>query len=499
MNSTYIRGSGVLLHPTSLPTPVIGDLSAGRAFVDWLVAAGQRYWQILPLVPVAGGGSPYNGLSALAGNPMLVSPSFLVDKGLLEEGDCALPAERIGRPAGTAHVDFEQAFAWKEDLFTRAHVRFVEGSTTRFGAAYTEYRESVGPWLFDYAFFRALRAHHAAAPWTQWEPAIRDRRPEAMERWSRRLRREIDFYAFQQFLFELEWGELRRYANERGVAIIGDLPIFVAHDSADVWANPDIFMLDERGIPEVVSGVPPDYFSATGQRWGNPLYRWDLLRSRSYDWWVQRFRRTFEMVDIVRVDHFRGFESYWEIPVEEETAVRGEWRKGPGEDFFREIEKQVDYARIIVEDLGIITPAVHALREKIGAPGMRVLQFAFDGDATNPHLPENYPAHSVAYTGTHDNDSLLGWWESLPDEERRRVVDWIGTDAPSNQDFIAAVMRSAADIVIIPLQDLLGLGSKSRMNVPGVASGNWTWQTSELPGSDVARRFHQAARSTGRA
>ncbi len=486
------------MHPTSLPAPVIGDLSAARSFVEWLAEAGQRYWQILPLVPVAGGGSPYNGLSALAGNPMLISPSFLREQGLLQEGDWRFGEPAEGAPRSGSHIDFAEAFARKNDLLTRAHDRFAEGAAAQLDAPYTDYRESTADWLVDYALFRALRTHHNDAPWTAWDSAIRDRTPEAIDHWSRTLSREIDRHAFQQFLFELEWKEVRRHANERGIAIIGDLPIFVAHDSADVWANPDIFRLDEEGHPEFVAGVPPDYFSSTGQRWGNPLYRWDVLESRSYDWWVKRFARTFEMVDIVRVDHFRGFESYWEIPAEEETAVKGEWRPGPGEPFFSEIERQLDSGRIIVEDLGIITRAVEELRDAIGAPGMRVMQFAFDGDEKNPHLPGNYPAHSVAYTGTHDNDTTRGWWDALSSEERARVARAIGTDSPSTWDFIGQVMKSAADIVVFPLQDLEGFGSEARMNVPGVASDNWSWQASQLPDAEVQARLREMTRSAGR-
>jgi 4-alpha-glucanotransferase len=504
MKGVERRASGVLLHPTSLPGGLMGDLSGGYAFIDWLKEAGQQFWQILPLVPVTGGGSPYSGLSAFAGNPMLISPGFLVEQGLLTELEVKGPGgesspssqQHLGTDGG--HIDFSRAFAWKDALLVRAHERFTEGAAPLLDAAYTKYCETEGAWLYDYALFRALRAHYGNRAWTDWDADIRDRHPEALEHWRRLLARDIDRFAFEQMLFDREWQGLRHYAAERNVSILGDLPIFVAHDSADVWAHPDIFRLDEKGVPEVVAGVPPDYFSETGQRWGNPLYRWDLLRSRGYDWWVERFRRTFAQVDVVRVDHFRGFESYWEIPAEEETAVRGVWREGPGEDFFREVERQLPSFRIVVEDLGIITPAVNALRERIGAPGMRVLQFAFDGDPTNPHLPENYTEYAVAYTGTHDNDTLKGWWEALSPEDRRRVRDWVGTDTPTNWNFVESVMRSPARLVIIPLQDLEELGTRSRMNVPGVAQDNWTWQATHLPGGEAARRLYALTSETGR-
>jgi 4-alpha-glucanotransferase len=488
-------GSGVLLHPTCLPGPGVGDLGeAAHRFVDWLAAAGQAYWQILPLGPVDTGGSPYNGLSALAGNPLLISPSLLLADGLVEPGDLpagdALPADRVDYPGVTA---------WKTDLLRAAHRRFRSAPPPELRDAFERFRADNEAWLLDYTLFRALRDHCQGAAWTTWPLEVRRREPEALERFRGLLADEIERFAFQQFLFDRQWGALRAYGARKGIAIIGDLPIFVAHNSADVWAHPEIFDLDERGTPGTVAGVPPDYFSATGQRWGNPLYRWEVLRRRGYDWWVERFRRTLDLVDVVRLDHFRGFESYWAIPASEETAVSGRWRAGPGADFFRQVQRRLGSLPVIAEDLGLITDAVDALREELGFPGMRVLQFAFDGDPNNPHLPENHPVDSIAYTGTHDNDTLLGWWAATSREERRRVRRWLGVRRPDEWDFIAAVFRSAARLAIVPLQDVLGLGSEARMNTPGSSSRNWTWRLERLPAEGAAERLGRLTRETGRA
>ncbi|HUE96681.1 MAG TPA: 4-alpha-glucanotransferase [Longimicrobiaceae bacterium] len=488
------RGSGVLLHPTSLPGPGIGDLgAASRRFVDWLERAGQSYWQILPHVPVGAGGSPYNGLSALAGNPLLVSPATLLDAGLLDEGEARggdrLPADRVDYPA---------VLRWKNQILARAHARLASGHDalrTEFDA----FRRANDEWLEDYALFRALRDRFAEACWTRWPAELRARDPVAIARARAELAGEVDRFAFQQFLFDHEWRRLRRYAGARGVRIVGDLPIFVAHDSADVWANPEIFQLDADGEPRVVAGVPPDYFSETGQRWGNPLYRWDVLGQQGYHWWVERFRRMFEMVDVVRIDHFRGFESYWEIPADAPTAIEGRWVEGPGADFFRSVERQLGHLPVIAEDLGLITPAVEELRDELAFPGMRVLQFAFNGDPGNPHLPENYPQLSVGYTGTHDNDTTTGWWRSAPPKARRQVARRLGTEHPSSWDFIRAVFESDAALTIIPLQDVLGLGSEARMNTPGVPARNWTWRIESLPSDEVAERLRDPARRAGRA
>jgi 4-alpha-glucanotransferase len=492
---TARRASGVLLQPTALAGPGIGDLgSEAHRFVDWLADAGQRYWQILPLGPVDAGGSPYNGLSALAGNPLLISPEMLVREGLVGEEAVAeghsLPAERI---------DFPAVFRWKDTLHRAAFSAFIDGAAPHLEGAFREFRRRNDSWLPDYTLFRALRDEHGGRPWTAWPAALRSREPGAVERARRDFETAIGRYAFQQFLFDRQWNELRGYAAARGVRVIGDLPIFVAHDSADVWANREIFQLDPEGEPRVVAGVPPDYFSETGQRWGNPLYRWDVLRDRGYDWWLQRFRRTFSLVDYVRIDHFRGFQAYWEIPAEEATAVRGRWVEGPGEEFFRAVQRELGDLPVIAEDLGQIDDAVLALRDALGFPGMRVLQFGFDGDPANLHHPGNYPADAIAYTGTHDNDTTLGWWRSASDAEREQLRDWIGISDPSPWDLIEGVSRTAARLLVVPVQDVLGLGSEARMNVPGSPVDSWAWRLPRAhPGAAAGARLREIGVATGR-
>lgn len=468
------RLSGVLLHPSSLPGGAIGDLGAGAwAFVDWLASAGQSFWQILPLVAVDDGGSPYNGLSAVAGNPLLISLEELVPDGLLCEDESRFPDSP---PA----IDFPMVTRWKGERLALAYDRLRVGRAPHLLEAVEKYRERNATWLEDYALFRALRSAHGGATWSEWEPEIRAREPEALARVRRDLAEEIGSVAFQQFLFDRQWSALRAYANGKGIRIIGDVPIFVAYDSADVWAHQDLFKLDADGRPEVVSGVPPDYFSETGQRWGNPLFRWDGMREGDYGWWVERFRRTLSWVDVVRIDHFRGFEAYWQIPATEETAVHGEWEPGPGAQFFRSVEEQLGELPVIAEDLGLITEGVDALRDELGYPGMRVLEFAFDGDPANPHLPDNYPENTVAYTGTHDNDTVVGWWAQAALEERAAAGDWVEADGrPIQWRLMQLLYDSRARLVVVPVQDVLGMGSEARMNTPGTSRGNWTWRLRE--------------------
>jgi 4-alpha-glucanotransferase len=492
------RRSGVLLHPTSLPGEGIGDLG-GEAlrFVDWLVEAGQSLWQLLPLVPTTEGGSPYNGLSAFAGNTLLLSPARMVEDGLLD-------ADETDSPPGLPDdcVKFHDVMRWKARLVRRAYGAFRAEWAPGLKRAFAAYREEEAEWLDDYALFRALREEHGGASWTEWDEGVRRRDPRAVARAHDRLYEEVERHAFGQFLFDRQWAALRRHANERGVRLIGDVPIFVAHDSADVWAHPELFSLAESGEPTVVSGVPPDYFSATGQRWGNPLYRWDAMAKDGYRWWIERFRRTLELVDVARIDHFRGFEAYWEIPAGEPTAMGGRWVEGPGTALFAAVEKELGPLPLIAEDLGLITPEVDALRDELGMPGMRVLQFAFGGgDPDNPHRPENYPPRSVAYTGTHDNDTAAGWFHrSATDEERegfRSLAGERGGDAA--WAMIEIVFRSPADLAIVPLQDVLGLGSEARMNTPGTSAGNWAWRV--RPGEltpELAARLRALTVETGR-
>jgi len=466
------RASGLLLHPTCLPGGHgVGDLGPeAYHFVDFLVAAGQGLWQVMPLGPPGFGASPYAVRSAFAGNPLLISLDRLVEEGLLA------PDELADAPTGDpARLDFPRVEAFKRERLRRAFTRLAGHPEAT--ARMTAFRAVHAGWLEDYALFMALRDAHGGAVWTAWEPALVRRGPEALARARRELAGEIAFHTFVQWLFFEQWGALRRYANARGVRIIGDLPIFVAHDSADVWAHQEIFDLDERGEPATVAGVPPDAFSATGQRWGNPVYRWPVLQARGFDWWVARFRAVLEAVDIVRIDHFRGFQAAWHIPAREETAERGTWVETPGRELFAAVRAALGPFPVIAEDLGLVTPEVHALRRELGFPGMKVLQFAFGGGADNPYLPHNHEQDSAVYTGTHDNDTTAGWYATLDERTRDHVRRYLAVDGHDIAwDFIRAALASVARIAVIPVQDVLALGSEARMNYPGRPHGNWSWR-----------------------
>ena len=493
------RAAGILLHPTCFPGGTIGDLgSSAYEWVDWLVGAGQSLWQVLPLVPVSGGGSPYNGLSAFAGNPLLVSADRLAVDGFLEaadlEGSESIPV-----------VQYPRAFEHKSALLDRAFAAFRNGAAPHLRADLAAFRERAAEWLPDYNMFAALREANGQASWSEWDPELRDRVPEALARWAAEHAVELERQEFAQWMFDRQWRLLRAYANRRGVQIIGDIPIFVAYDSADVWANQHLFDLDEAGRPRTVAGVPPDYFSETGQLWGNPLYRWDVMADLGFAWWTRRFGRMLEQVDMIRVDHFRGFEAFWEVPAGERTAVGGQWRPGPGAAVFRAVEAKLGPLPVIAEDLGLITPEVDRLRDELGFPGMRVLQFAFgDSGDENPHLPANHPRNSVAYTGTHDNDTALGWYTGAATEENRgalqKLVAGDATAADMHWHMIGLVFRSPARWAIVPLQDVLGLGSEARMNTPGVAESNWAWRVpaGALTPAVQARLF-AVTRAAGRA
>jgi 4-alpha-glucanotransferase len=489
------RASGILLHPTSLPGAGTGELGEQAfRFVDWLEYAEQSLWQLLPLVAVNEGGSPYNALSAFAGNPLLISPSELAIHGLLAGEDAVPPPE-----LGEEHLDFAAVLRWKDDVLRAAQSILHDDEELR--ADFAAYRAEEAAWLDDYALFRALRDAHGGTAWTEWPRPLRDREPNALEQARHDLGAEVERHAYAQYLFDLQWSAVRGYANEHGIRIVGDVPIFVAHDSADVWAHPDLFTLDEAGNPTVVSGVPPDYFSATGQRWGNPLYRWNRLKETGYRWWIDRFRRTLEMVDVVRIDHFRGFESYWEVPGDADTAIHGQWLPGPGRALFDAVRAELGELPVIAEDLGIITREVEVLRDDLGLPGMRVLQFAFGGeDADNPHRPGNYVHNAVAYTGTHDNDTCLGWYADADREARLQVQALAGGDGEMNWRMLEVVMRSEAGWAVVPLQDVLGLGSQARMNTPGVPEGNWAWRLrAGALTPELAQRLAALVRATGRA
>ncbi|WP_420125986.1 4-alpha-glucanotransferase [Longimicrobium sp.] len=488
------RASGILLHPTSLPGPGVGDLGEQAfRFVDWLAAAGQTLWQTLPLMAVNEGGSPYNALSAFAGNPLLISPAELHLHGLLPEDAAAAP------DLDHDHLDFHAALRWKEDVVRAAYALLADDEELR--ADFRAFRQEEATWLDDYALFRALRDAHGGASWAEWPAPLKERHPNALEEARHQYFADIDRHAYAEYLFDLQWSAVRRHAHANGIRIVGDVPIFVAYDSADVWANPELFELDEQLRPTVVSGVPPDYFSKTGQRWGNPLYSWDVLEKTGYRWWIERFRRTLAMVDVVRIDHFRGFESYWEVPAEEETAMHGRWMPGPGRKLFDAVRRELGGLPLIAEDLGIITEEVEALRDDLELPGMRVLQFAFGGDdPRNPHLPSNYVHNAVAYTGTHDNDTALGWYADTGRTERAAVDQLTGGGGEMHWRLIETVLQSNAGWAIVPLQDVLGLGGQARMNTPGVAEGNWAWRLREgALTPELAERLAELVRKTGRA
>lgn len=465
-----MRRSGLLLHPTSLPGGPIGTLGAeARAFVDFLHASGQRAWQMLPVGP---GRSPYMGLSAFAGNPLLIDARDLVADGLLSPEE--LPPDLAGP------VDFELAEAESRRVLALAVSRFDDSDRD-----FAVFNDAANDWLGEWAAFAVLHERFDGRSWVDWPREYRDRDPSALARLDTEalLARRIE-----QYLFAKQWRALRRYANERGVELIGDIPIFVGHGSADVWANRELFDLDGRGNPIAIAGVPPDYFSPTGQRWGNPLYRWDRIEAEDWGWWIDRFRTAFALFDAVRVDHFRGFEAHWRIPADAATAMEGEWVPGPGRALFDALAAAVDpddpdpsRLPIIVEDLGVITPEVEALRDGLGLPGMKVIQFAFDGDPANTHLPANYPEDGkcVVYTGTHDNDTAVGWYAALDEHTRHLVRVALSTDASEiHWDLIAHAWATVAELAIAPVQDVLGLGSEARMNTPGTMVANWAWRLS---------------------
>jgi 4-alpha-glucanotransferase len=491
----FPRSSGILLHPTSLPGRYgIGDLGAeARHFIDFLASAGQTLWQVLPLGPTGYGDSPYQCFSAWAGNPLLISLERLVEQGWLDASALA-----AGPQFPEDRVDFERLIPWKNAVLESV-------KPPRLGFA--DFCEANAHWLDDFALFMALKAGHQGMAWTRWESGARDRDPKALTKWRDKLAAAIEGQKFLQFVFFEQWRELREYAHARGVRIMGDLPIYVAHDSADVWTNRQFFQLDAQGNPTVVSGVPPDYFSKTGQLWGNPIYRWDALARDGYRWWLDRFRAAFQMVDLIRLDHFRGFEAYWEVPATETTAVNGRWVKGPGSALFRAAQHELGELPLVAENLGVITPEVEAIREEFGFPGMAILQFAFGTDPqATTFRPHNYPREVVAYTGTHDNDTTVGWWTSKgsgestrSDEDIRRERDfamrYLNTDGQEmHWTFIRALEASVADTVLIPMQDVLGLGSEARMNRPATLGGNWRWRyRPEALKPELARRLRELA------
>jgi 4-alpha-glucanotransferase len=470
------RSAGILLHPTSLPGPYgIGDLGPqAYAWVDTLGRARQTWWQVLPLGPTGYGDSPYQSFSSFAGNPYLISPEVLVQDGLLTPPDLAgvhFPAER---------VDYGPVIQFKLHILARAWENFQSGTTPSLRPLFEEFCIHQAPWLDGYALFMALKEAHGGASWFTWPRELLRREPPALARAGQGLHDVVGRHQFGQFLFYRQWGSLKSYANHRGIRLIGDLPIFVSSDSADVWANPELFLLDEDRRPLVVAGVPPDYFSATGQLWGNPLYNWEALQQTDYAWWVARLRATLRHVDLVRLDHFRGFEAFWEIPAGMPTAEIGRWVKGPGANLFQALRQALGGLPIIAEDLGLITPEVEALRDQFQLPGMRILQFAFGGATEDRFLPHNYEHNTLVYTGTHDNDTSRGWYATLGERESTFLLRYIGRgDGDAAWDLIRLAWSSVADFALAPLQDVLSLGTEARMNLPGRPSGNWGWRYTE--------------------
>ena len=475
----FSRTSGVLLHPTSLPGPHgCGDFGpAAYHFIDWLVSAGQTLWQILPLGSIGPGNSPYMSSSAFAGNLLLLDLAQLHERGWLDAPDLEPDA---GFSDGRVH--FERVVPWRMARLERAAQRFSQTASAQDRADLAAFEQSQSDWLADYALFMALADAHDWADWSDWPVALAQRKPQALQAARAEHATRIAFWTFCQWCFFQQWQRLKDYANTRGILVVGDAPIFIAYQSAEVWAHQELFELDEHGRALVVAGVPPDFFSATGQRWGNPLYRWSAHQQDNYAWWTQRIRHTFALVDIVRIDHFRGFVDYWEIPGTEPTAIHGRWVAGPGAALFAAIEAELGPLPIIAEDLGIITPEVDALRRTLDLPGMRVLHFAFGDHNDNAYLPHNYEPHTVVYSGTHDNNTSQGWWADLSGEERKRTLDYLRldlADAPNiHWELIAAASASVADTAIHQMQDVLGLDGECRMNLPGVAQGYWEWRFS---------------------
>jgi 4-alpha-glucanotransferase len=469
------RASGILLHPSSLPgAHGAGDLGEdARRFVDWLADAGQGYWQMLPLVPTGLGDSPYMSPSAFAGNPLLIDLVELAELGWLDAADL----RDAPGPTADGRVDFVRQRAWRMPRLRQAARAFAKSAAGAARAEFEAFCSTHAAWLDDYALFMALDVAHPGLEWCDWPELLARRDAAALRAATRAHADEITFWKFCQWCFERQWSRLKAYANARGVRVIGDAPIFVAYHSADVWARQDLFELDADGRQTVVAGVPPDYFSATGQRWGNPLYRWPAHAADGYAWWRARLRRAMGLSDLVRIDHFRGFAAHWEIHAEADSAVDGRWVPGPGAALFEALHQAFPELPIIAEDLGVITPDVESLRDDFGLPGMRVLQFAFGDDAGNAYLPHHYGANCVAYTGTHDNDTSLGWWASLPPRARAFAQHYLGTDGGAiHWSMMRALSMSGARLVIYPMQDVLGLDGTQRMNVPGVASGNWGWR-----------------------
>jgi 4-alpha-glucanotransferase len=482
----FPRCSGILLHITSLPGEHgVGDFGdSAHEFVEFLASSGQKIWQVLPLSPTGYGDSPYQCFSAFAGNPLFINLQRLREEGLLSAQDLT-DAPRFPDD----HVAYDRVISFKHGLLRKAARAFLLEGAEGDRSAFNSFCQNSREWLEDYALFMACKRVYKDAPWVHWDARIRQRDPAVLKEWQSELSSEMEFHRFAQFEFFRQWKKLRERCTRCGISVMGDIPIYVAHDSADVWAHPELFRLDEDGRPTAIAGVPPDYFSATGQLWGNPLYRWDVSAASGHRWWIERCRASLKLFDFVRLDHFRGFEAYWEIPGNASTAAEGRWAEGPGAEFFRVLQTALKELPFVAENLGVITPGVEGLRKEFGFPGMSLLQFAFGNDPQGPSFrPHNYSRELVAYTGGHDNDTTVGWWTSSgvgestrTEEDIRKEHDftraYLGFQNETvNWVFIRTVMASVANVAIIPLQDVLGLGSEARMNLPGTVSGNWKWR-----------------------
>jgi 4-alpha-glucanotransferase len=494
------RAAGVLLHVTSLPSPYgIGDLGPSAiACVDRLAAAGQSWWQVLPLGPTGFGHSPYQALSSFAANPLVISPDRLIEDGLLTAKECG------SHSFASDYVDFERVALFKEAILARAWENFKRRTKTQLHVDFENFLDDTAALQADPALFMALRERFGQAHFTQWPSELERREPMAIAGARRELADSIDRFRFGQFCLFRQWKTLKDHANRRGVQLLGDLPIFVSPDSSDVWANPELFLLDAKQRPRVVAGVPPDYFSADGQLWGNPLYDWDALRRTDYRWWIERLRARLAILDAIRIDHFRGFEAAWHVPAGAATAATGQWVPGPGADFFQKAREALGGLPLLAEDLGLITPAVAALRDQFKLPGMRVLQFAFNGDPNNPHLPNHCVHNGVVYTGTHDNDTTRGWYDAAPEHERANLWKYVGRSpgepAEAVWEMIRLALSSPAALTIVPLQDVLGLGSSARMNTPGRAEGQWRWRCTDAELDHAGwQRLGELTQSGGRA
>lgn len=490
-----MRSSGVLMHMSSLPSPYgIGTMGKqAKQFVDFLEKAGQTYWQMLPICPTSYGDSPYQSPSGFAGNPYFIDLDILCTKKLLKKSECRSYQWNVKDDT----VDYALLYKNRYDLLRKAKVRFFENVPQEYG----QFCEKEADWLDDFALFMALKEAHNGAQWSEWERPLKFREAEAIAKAKDTYADEIDFWKMLQYLFFEQWCELKNYANERGIRIIGDVPIYVAGDSVDVWTNPSQFYLDENLEPIDVAGCPPDAFSADGQLWGNPLFRWDVMREDGYSWWTMRLRKMSTLYDVIRIDHFRGFDSYYAIPGKDTTARNGVWRNGPGMELFRAVEEKLGKLDIIVEDLGFLTPSVLQLVADSGYPGMKVVQFAFDSRDDSDYMPHNYDKHCVVYTGTHDNDTILGWMKQAPKNSVKKAKEYLRMTKEEgyNWGMMCGAWMSSANLAVVTMQDLIGLGSSARMNIPSTLGGNWTWRA--LPGqinAPLANKLHHKTELYGR-